>query len=363
MPADKPIEARHQTQHKLEVMARYWGIWCRILAQAGRSPFCTRRLWLVDTMAGTGLHESIGDPDGVVPGTPFQALLAARATQREFAGVTVSVRAIDIDPVIAGKVSDRLIRYRGSPPEKVDVRVDQADWVKAVPAIAAEIVGTPDHPKPVGAWGHEHRSLWFIDPFGVEPLDHATIMALPPHSEVIVNFDENAVRRHAGKDLALLGRIYGDDRWRAALKQPTGAFAEIYAESFARRFEFRTWNPLVPSGAQDRFLIHLAETSKAIAPFDRAHKAALKAGTLIAGDLTTTSEKHKIVKGLHERFAGQRLTIDEMYDAGAGFQKVQLRALCQTAEDLRYGSWTAKNSTLDWFPEREPEPEPPNLGL
>lgn len=35
MPEDKAVEERHQTQHKLELMERYWGAWCTILAQTG----------------------------------------------------------------------------------------------------------------------------------------------------------------------------------------------------------------------------------------------------------------------------------------------------------------------------------------
>jgi hypothetical protein len=47
VPEDKVVEARHQTQHKLETMDRYWRIWCRILAQASGHEFCYQHVWLV----------------------------------------------------------------------------------------------------------------------------------------------------------------------------------------------------------------------------------------------------------------------------------------------------------------------------
>lgn len=87
MPADKVIEARHQTQQKLELMEREWGAWCSILAQTvGKYAFCPSHLWLIDTHAGSGRHLSASDPDGEIPGTPMLGALAARGGPAEGAG-------------------------------------------------------------------------------------------------------------------------------------------------------------------------------------------------------------------------------------------------------------------------------------
>lgn len=353
MPIDKVVEARHQTQHKLETMDRYWRVWSRILAQTDGRWFCKTHLWLVDTMAGGGLHESIGDPDGVVPGTPFQALLAARSAQVEFPGTVVHVRAIDNDRGLAAKLEHLVAPYRGAPPRRVDVRVDPLDWVEAVPAINQEILAfDPGRPNP------GHRSLWLIDPYGVEPLDRRIIEQLPPHAEVVVNFDENSMRRHAGKEelVDLAVKIYGPAPWRDGIGKPTGAFARIFAESFPR-FAHRTVYPLRPSGSQDRFFVHLTESKHAVGPFDRAHRAALKAGTLIAGDLLTAVQRHRLAAELMQRFAGQTLTVEEMRLSGVLVPGPQLRSICHAASDLGYGDWTTTGKgSMRWYSERTAEP-------
>jgi three-Cys-motif partner protein len=352
VPADKPVEARRQTTHKLETMDRYWRIWCRILAQATAFPFCTRHLWLVDTMAGTGIHESISDRGGRVPGTPFQAVLAARATQAEFLEVTVHVRAIDKKKDYVAELDKLFDRYRLQTPS-VDAQTYPNDWVEVVPGISAEIAGKADHPFRASIYGHQHRSLWLIDPFGLEPLRYDVIDALPRWSEVIVNFDGNAARRHAAKNLSLLEHVYRDDRWRQATD------AEGYAQAFMDqfpRFTIRNLYPLWPSGSQDRFLIHLTTSKAAIRPFRSSVTNGLKAGTIAAGDLLNTPQKHAAALSLQERFAGLELAVDEMYAAGAGFTKQQLRLVCQVADELGCGKWLAKALRMTWFIECEPDP-------
>lgn len=168
MPDEKVVEARRQTQHKLELMERYWGARCTILARtAGRFPFCPTRLWLIDTHAGAGEHASATDPDGKIEGTPALAALAARQAQRAFPGVEVRVRATDKSKEVATALLAAMRPYTGAPPDGVDVKVGNVDWVKAAPWVAAEIA-SEDHVhggRPVGAGRHDHRSLWFIDPY------------------------------------------------------------------------------------------------------------------------------------------------------------------------------------------------------
>jgi hypothetical protein len=65
------LETHVQTQQKLEVMLRYWEVWCRIIAQAQGFAFCVRCMWLVDGFAGAGLHATSTHPDGAVASLIF----------------------------------------------------------------------------------------------------------------------------------------------------------------------------------------------------------------------------------------------------------------------------------------------------
>lgn len=363
MPEDKPIEVRRQTAAKLELTDRYWKAWCTILARARAAtlPFCNRHLWLIDTMAGAGLHESIDDPDGEVPGTPLQAVLAARMTQLHYPDISIHVRAIDVDNALVAQLEGHLAPYRGAPPTSVDVTTHSMDWVAAVPDILREIAGA-NHPHPRGRGAHDHRSLWLIDPFGVGPIDRTLIEHLPRGSEVMLNFDENAARWHAAKALggddpigALLNRLYGDDRWRAAVGQPTGAFAESFAASFAGQYRHANHYPLWSSGSQDRFFIHLANADRAPEAFGRAHAAALKAGTLWAGNSLTKPQRDIAAESLHARFKGETLTVKEMYELGVPYSTVQIRTICTAAVEELYGEWMGQDEFL-WFESRRPAP-------
>jgi three-Cys-motif partner protein len=370
MPEDKVVEERLQTRHKLELMERYWGAWCTILAQtAGGYGFCPTRLWLIDTHAGSGAHTSATDPDGKIEGTPALAALAARETQRRFPGVEVRVRATDIGKPIAQALLAAMKPYTGKPPVGVDVKVGNVDWVKAVPWVAAEIADEGhEHGGRSGSVKHQHRSLWFIDPYGVESIDHAVIEGLPDHSEVIINLDLMALLRHAGRahkgDVPiqeLLATVFGDTAWEPAsrARHPHHALAEAFANGFTR-WTYRNAYILRSTGSQDRAMVHLTDSKPAVEPFSRAVATALKAGTVIAGVALTAIERDTAVADLFQRFRGLTLTTREMAPAVARYTLGQLRPICRTAAQNRYGTWNEKASTMAWFEERESDL---NLGL
>lgn len=374
MPEDKFVEARRQTQHKLELMERYWGAWCTILARTkGRHPFCPTRLWLVDTHAGSGEHASATDPDGKIEGTPALAALAARDTQRRFPGIEVRVRATDKSKPVANALLAALRPYRGTPPVGVDIKVGNVDWVKAAPWVAAEIADE-DHPhggRPVRDGRHDHRSLWFIDPYGPESIEHGVIDELPAGSEVIINLDlmgllRLAGRAHAGETAVrdLLGRIYGGDGWDAPSKllHPHQALADALAKSFPR-WRHQNAYLLRASGSQDRAMVHLTDSKTAVEAFAEKVELALKAGTVIAGRTLTTIERDKAAVELFNRFRGLTLTTRQMYAVVTRYSLGQLRPICNTAATNRYGRWDDKTGTMEWFSERAPEPAPPTLGL
>lgn len=374
MPKEKFVEERRQTQHKLELMERYWGAWCTILARTrGKYPFCPDRLWLVDTHAGTGEHASTTDPDGKIEGTPALAALAARDVQRRFPEVQVRVRATDNSKSVAMQLLAAMRPYRGVPPLGVDIKIGNVDWVQAAPWVVKEIA-EEDHQhggKPVGKGRHDHRSLWFIDPYGVESIEHDVINNFPLGSEVIINLDLMGLLRHAGKAhggdeliKALLDRVYGGDAWDkpSRLAHPHQPLADALADSFPR-WRFRNAYLLRASGSQDRAMVHLTDAKAAVEPFARAVETALKAGTIIAGRALTSIEKDKAAVELFERFRGLTMTTREMIAVVPRYSLDQLRPISRTAESNRYGRWTEGTSTMEWFQDRAPETPPPTLGL
>lgn len=368
-PKDKNVEQRKQTQQKLELMELYWAAWTSILAQSKSPWFCARWLWLVDTMAGSGLHESASDPDGARPGTPMQAVFAAQDAQRRFPSVVVKVRASDINKVYATRLDRLLDPYRGDPPEFVDVRVEPRDWVETVPAILAEIADGSDHrfANPRGHADHHHRSLWFIDPYGWQPIDRKVIESLPVGAEVIVNLDLTSITRHAGRsDPELRDRLDGlfdGDGWTRVPGEGQAyreRLAQLWTDSFRTHFKFREPHPLRPSGGQDRFMVHLANNEKAATEFKKHVSTSLRRGTVIAGASLDHTKKDIAAKALWERFKGRTLTTDEMYSVDASFTRGQLRTICHAADIDRYGRWNASTKAMEWFEERGPLP---NLGL
>jgi three-Cys-motif partner protein len=364
-PAERFVEERHQTQHKLETMERYFGAWCTILARAERTSFCKSRLWIVDTHAGQGLHLSASDPDGVIPGTPLQALLAARSVERLYPGVEIRVRATDIDKEKADALWTLLRGVRGKPP--VDVKVAPADWVKKVEAIRREIEEEGDHPNssPYARDGHQHRSLWFIDPYGVEGIDHEVIEHLPDGAEVIVNLDLMGLLRDAGRAergeaplAAILTRAFGGDAWRGRGSGDAGrkAMAQAFTDSFpASKYRIRRWHLLRPSGSQDRALIHLSGHPTAADTFERHLTTALKAGTVLSKDALTHQARSNAAKRLHELFSGETLTVRDMHGTGATRLTMgQLHTVCGAADQLGYGRWS--DPVMQWFAVRAPDP-------
>ncbi len=359
-PADKNVEQRRQTQHKLEFMERYWGAWCMILARSRSYPFCPTHLWLVDTHGGPGAHEAGLDPDGVIEGTPVLAVLAARATQRAFPDMTVHVRATEKDGPTAARLEAAVAPFRGDPPRGVDVLVRKRDWVGEVPAILAEI-DMEDHPhggRPTGDRAHDHRSLWFIDPNGIESIDHETIERLPRGYEVIVNLDLMATMRHVGKaragdrsSLGLLERAFGGNAWDG----PSGLrpLADAFAGTF-RGWSYRSASLMSSTGSQDRAMVHLTRSRRAVEAFDKSFGEALRAGTVLAGKATTSVQRDNAAVRLFELFRGLTLTTRQMAAGAPRYTLDQLRTICRTAETNRYGQFDEATSTMTWYEERQP---------
>lgn len=356
MPKEKYAEARHQTQHKLETMERYWGAWATILARTtGKYPFCPSRLWMIDTHSAEGRHLSDEDPEGEVPGTAVLAALAARQVQQHHT-VNIAVRASDVRPSVVKELDERFAVLRKA---GVDAQAKAVDWTDNVPTIKAEIAAEDDHPHGGRALAldHQHRSLWFIDPYGVESIDHGVIMSLPKGSEVIVNLDLSVLPRHAAKAadgdpgvLAILERAYGGDGWRRLLGlSDSRSLALTFADSFPKsRWEFREPHLLRASKGQYRALVHLTTTRIAYETFERDVRTAMAAGTLAARDILSKPQKDKAAHRLHELFRGLKVTPRQMQPAFT-WSLMQLRAICTAADGIGLGRWDG--TTMEWSEE------------
>ena len=110
-------------------------------------------------------------------------------------------------------------------------------------------------------------------------------------------------------------------------------------------------------------MVHLTDSKTAVSAFARAVDTALKAGTVAAGGTLTTIQKDNAAVQLFERFRGLTLTTRQMYAVVPRYSLGQLRPICNTAEQNRYGAWDEKTATMEWFTERASIPATSTLGL
>jgi len=393
-PAATPdglLETHVQTQQKLEVMLRYWEVWCSIMAQATGFPFCVRCMWLIDGFAGAGLHATNGHPDGRVAGTPVQAFRAAVNTKRRHPTVDVHLRAVDVDKRIAQELERRLVRAPGTANTKPDWKVYAESFRVAYPKILEEMQADTGHTHSTGPRErvHDHRSLWLIDPFGVKDIPHADLEPLETlaGAEVIINLDLGGLVRVKGAaELALddgdpdafqaaikaanakrLDLTWGTAGWRENLRRGDRtdllrSLAQGYADTFGR-FKHRNVHPLRGSRSQRRYLVHLTHSDTAANRFKGICDSCYLIDTLYAGDTLSQNQRAMRAVQLFERFRGTTTTVPELYELGMGASRTQIAAVCQSAQAGGYGTFDAQTRTMTWRREREPDPVlVPDLG-
>lgn len=373
---DVPLELRRQTEHKLELMRRYWGTWLSILAQARGHRFCVRHLWLVDCMAGRGHHVSSVMPSGIRLGTAGSAAVEGIRAQRRFDDVVVHLRAIEIDDALAAQLDARMNRFfRGSPPDRIDVRVTARGFADVMPELINEISSSADHGHSSPAYrqlAHQHRSLWLIDPYGVRDIPHRHIEPLQRlvGAEVIINLDVGGVFRTAAASASTtpdadtllrsvtkaqaerLDETYGGHGWHEILdsrpSEPYRALAQGYADTFPL-FDYRNGYMLWASGSQYRAVIHLTNSRIAMERFHADHNRALRSGTLIAGRVLNEGQRAVAAQTLLAELAGQTLTLDEMVNRGiTSHRPGQLKVIMRTAQEHGLGEWDEPTLTMKW---------------
>jgi three-Cys-motif partner protein len=367
------IESRAQTEHKLDVMRRYYGQYPSIIAQSKSNKFDNSHIWLIDVFAGAGLHASANHPEGAVYGTAMLACVYARGVQRQFPKSQIHVRLVDVEENYCAKLTERTHRFRHEENNPVDVQVLCTDWADAIPQIVQEIQTVSPN----------SLSLWFIDPYGPTVLTFERLQTLlKTHgAEIIINLDATGLNRMRGvvqspkaiynaqvRDQASLHRgqldaIYWSSYWEEPgthLKVRPGMtledqLAEAYLLSF-KRFRGHAY-PLRSSDNQRRYLIHLSRSPYAEKTFRDTYEASLKVG-LAKGKALTDTECGQHAKLLFDLYQGTEVSIEDLHEGQAtALNRAQLRRVASYADAHQYGTFAG--DTITWNAEPPAIPEMP----
>jgi three-Cys-motif partner protein len=186
------VEDHHQTEHKLDLLRRYFGAYLAIVARARRLPN-NRDAWIVDTHAGAGLHRSREDPDHRRYGSPLIACSQARQAQRRHPGYRVHVRAIEKALHWQLRLDQRVEAFRQGEraEDRVDVRTLGGDFTRRVPEVLAEAAAS------------RALSLWFVDPYGFKDIPYRALGPLlgartGSRTELLINLDLSGIWRKIG---------------------------------------------------------------------------------------------------------------------------------------------------------------------
>lgn len=368
------VESKAQTEHKLEVMRRYFGAFASILAQSKNEFIDNSHIWLVDLFAGAGLHKSADHPDGRVYGTALQACAAARSVQRKYPDSQVHVRLVDIDSDYCARLRERATFFRRA---GVDVDVREEDYTRAIPTIVAQI----------RALGTKSKSLWLIDPHGLKILAFDELVHLLNASgvEIIINLDVTGVERMRGvvvsesanlddtsrdrarKNRENLDALYRGDCWLQPEKhvrvRPGMTLEDKLAEAYLlpfRMFRFKHAYPLRSSAAQYRYLIPLTKNEKGESAFRSAYEASQKVG-IAKGRALNDVACAKYANDLFEAYRGTKIAMEDAYtDHIVSLDRAQLARVLRYASMEGYGEFDDRE--MVWHGERQDElrlAEPP----
>jgi three-Cys-motif partner protein len=361
------VEDHHQTEHKLDLIRRYFGAYMAIVAQARKLPN-HREVWIVDTHAGAGLHRSREDPDQRRFGSPLIACSQARLAQRLHYGFYVHVRAIEQGQPYRMRLDQRVGAFRQGErdEDRVDVRTLGGDFADRIPEVLAEAAAA------------SALSLWFIDPYGFKDIPyHAFGPLLRPRSgsrtELLINLDLTGIWRKKGpvtevadvNDLlegqpdqqGALRALYGGPYWHDALRANASLATNLesltaaYAARFPN-FRYRRYYRLRSSDGQVRFIVHLTQSPTAVREFQRCYESSLKTG-LLAGRALDASRSAQAAHALFEMYRASTTTIEELLDAASPpLNRGQLRVVLREADARGFGRFDEQARIMTWSAER-----------
>lgn len=357
------IETSAQTEHKLEIMRRYFPKYAATIANFGK----IRDIWLIDLFAGTGLHRSVDHPDGQRDGTALLACTHAWKVQRQFPRARLHVRLVDVEHDYCVKLEERTQWLREVPTEEqIDLRIMPMDFAKAIPIICAEI----------RARGATARSLWFVDPYKPTPMRYETLapILLLPHSEIIINLDVTGIIRMRGQVLSHkaqqsvpasvtqseqhLNDIFHSNHWREPERYIRSLpsitehkrIALLYAEQF-RTFRYHDQYALDASDNQFRYLVQLCRSEAGFNAFRECYMSSHRRG-LYKGRTLDESDCAKHAETLMHIYYGRMTALDDVYASEVlPLDRAQVRRVLQYAEGHGYGRLT--NDIMQWNSRRE----------
>jgi three-Cys-motif partner protein len=359
------LESSAQTEHKLEIMRRYFPKYAATIANS--RTINNRHVWLVDLFAGAGLHRSANHPHGQRDGTALLACIHAWKVQRRFPESRLHVRLVDMNRGFCDRLEERTRWFRELPDdEQIDLRIMCMDFAVAIPIIASDVRLT----------GDDVRSLWFIDPYEPTPLRYDALLPIIAlsHSEIIINFDVTGVVRMRGQVLSErarqsvlasvlqseghLNQIYRSDKWREPLKHirtrpgitENESLAYVYADQF-RTFKCQAVYPLDASDQQYRYLVHLSRTPAAEGAFREVYAASNRRG-LYTGRSLGEAECAKYADVLMEIFYGREIGVNGLYASDVvPLDRAQIRRVLEYAEGHGYGK--LNGDTMHWRVRRD----------
>lgn len=369
------IEDHRQTAHKLALYRAYVGAWGNILAQA-KLPVPVKHLFFIDTHCGAGRHGSREHPDGAVIGSPLIACHEARRLQRRYPGLIVHVRAADNDRRWITHLRQRIVPFQTCLDlrDKIDVQTYPEPFEEMLPEFLREVNS------------YNAPSLWFIDPNGIKiPYNVVQQLERPNHGpEVIINLDMLGIWRvdAAARDrederfeMTILGDVDaqnclnelfgGREYWdpvsggdwepivdrNQSLRDNVPRLAAAYIERF-RRFQFRNHYPLLATHGQMREIIHLTHSAIAKDKFYAAYVQSQNFGLLTVGHLDHVTRAHAAMR-YWQSYRGEVTSISHLYQEGTQpYDRGEIRAICSTADEERYGRYDEREGSIRWFEER-----------
>jgi three-Cys-motif partner protein len=364
------IELHKQTEHKVDLMRRYYGQYPSIIATAGkRGNVNAEHIFLIDAFAGAGAHLTRQTNTSQVPGTAVQACIEARRVQREFPGTTMHVRLIDASAVACKRLSARVKEFTDPKalPERVDVTVVRSECQSRIAPILAETE--------YGS-GQRYCSLWFFDPHGLE-IPRSTFAALLRSTravEILINLDVGAIYREIGQYESpkatskmkndcenCLTDLFSHERWKSAAGASNYAgeldvLARAYAASFSLKFRFGQAYKLRSGDGQERYMIHLTNSKTAASAFAKSYRESQKIGNL-KGNALTWADRENIVSTLFYAFKGNTISLDHLATQTlAPLSKAQSRVIVRHACDQGFATYDPTDSTITWNEECTKKP-------
>lgn len=356
----RPVEARKQTEHKLDMMRRYDSQYLSILVN--QDSVRADHIFRVEMFAGAGRHLSVDHHLGEVPGTAVQACIAARMVQRDHPGTHVHVRLVDHDEIACRRLEAQISQFKHAEkyPDKVDVTVTASEYASQIEPILAETEYSP---------GKRYRSLWLFDPFGLN-LPHASFGPLltAREVEIIINLDAGGVHRQIklirNEDskatpkmvqdcTECLNALFGCAVWETALNHASNyegeleSIARLYAETFPT-FRYRRSYKLRSSDGQMRFLIHLTHSERAANEFAKTYRDTQRIG-IMQGRALKWNDRGNICAQLQSAFAGKAMTLRELETQTIWpLDKQQAKTIRNHARDQGYASYDERTQTIHW---------------